>query len=187
MFFKPNLCFNPFTTLRQHPLSIYQLPQSYVMIATDKTNFAQLVASTLQQCTTSNQIKRFRKGFSTTTDETPICFTSLYFNEDIPALRNCPVSSVVLPEFPQAIYLANGVYHLISRNPTLDIKNDSRTHGLSLSTFDCQACVLRPSCSSTIHINQGDLVLLPDMHACKTTPQPYIATIKLAPLLNQSF
>ena len=69
----------------------------------------------------------------------------------------------------------------------MDIKNDSRTHGLSLSTIDCQACVLRPSCESTNYINQGDLVLSPDMDACKTTPGSYIATIKLAPTLNQVF
>ena len=166
--------------------SVYQFPKPYVAIATDNTNFAELAASTLQQCTGSNRIKLCRKGFSTTTDETLLCLTSLYFNQDIPALRNYPVSSVLLPEAPQAIYLANGVYHLISRNPTMDIKNDSR-NGLSLSTIDCQACVLRPSCESTIYINQGDLVLSPDMDACKTTPEPYIATIKLAPPLNQVF
>ena len=167
--------------------SVYQFPKPYVAIATDNTNFAELAASTLQQCTGSNRIKLCRKGFSTTTDETLLCLTSLYFNQDIPALRNCPVSSVLLPDAPQAIYLANGVYHLISRSPTMDIKNDSRTNGLSLATIDCQACVLRPSCESTIYINQGDLVLSPDMDACKTTPEPYIATIKLAPPLNQVF
>ena len=36
-------------------------------------------------------------------------------------------------------------------------------------------------------INQGDLVLSHDMDACKTTPAPYIATIKLAPPSNQIF
>ena len=167
--------------------SVYQFPKLYVAIATDSTNFAELAASTLQQCTGKNRIKLCRKDFSTTTDEMLLCLTSLYFNEDIPALRNCPVSCVLLPEAPQAIYLANGVYHLISRKPTMDIKIDSRTHGLSLSTIDCQACVLRPSCESTIYINQGDLVLSPDMDACKTTTEPYIATIKLAPPLNQLF
>ena len=167
--------------------SVYHFPKPYVAIATDNTNFAELAASTLQQCTGSNRIKLCRKGFSTTTDETLLCLTSLYFNQDIPALRNCPVTSVLLPEAPQAIYLANGVYHLISRHPTIDIKNDSRSNGLSLSTIDCQACVLRPSCESTPYINQGDLVLSPDMDACKTTPEPYIATIKLAPPLNQVF
>ena len=69
----------------------------------------------------------------------------------------------------------------------MDIKNDSRTHGLSLSTTDCQACVFRPSCESTIYINQGDLVLSPDMDACRTTPEPQMATIKMAPSLNQVF
>ena len=85
------------------------------------------------------------------------------------------------------IYLANGVNHLISRNPTMDIKNDSRTKGLSLSSTDCQACVPRPCCENTIYINLSDLVLSPDMDACKTTAEPYIATIKLAPPLNQIF
>ena len=167
--------------------SVYQFPKPDVAIATDNTNFAQLAASTLQQCTGSNRIKLCRKGISAITDETLLCLTSLCFNQDIPAHRNCPVSSVFLPEAPQAIYLANGVYHLISRNPTMDIKNDSRTHGLSLSTIDCWACVLRPSCESTIYINQDDLVLSLDMDACKTTQEPYIATIKLAPRLNQVF
>ena len=129
--------------------TIYQFPKPYVAIATDNTNLAELAASTLQQCTGSNRIKLCRKGFSTTTDETLLCLTSLYFNQDIPALRNCSVSSIFLPEAPQAIYLANGVYHLISRNTTMDIRNDNRTNGLSLSNIDCQACVLRPSCEST--------------------------------------
>ena len=167
--------------------SVYQFRKPYVAIATDNTNFAELAASTLQQCRGSNRITLCRKGFSTTTDETLLCLTSLYFNQDIPALRNCPVTSVFLPEAPKAIYLANGVYHLISRHPKIDVKNDTRSNGLSLSTIDCQACVLRPSCESTPYINQGDLVLSPDMDACKTTPEPYIATIKLAPPLNQVF
>ena len=124
--------------------SIYQFTKPYVTIATDNTNFAELAASTLQQCTGSNPIKLCRKGFSTTTHETLLCLTSLYFNQDILAFRNCLVSFILLPEAPQAIYLANGVYHLISCNPTMDIKNDSQTHRLSLSTIDCQACVLRP-------------------------------------------
>ena len=67
----------------------------------------------------------------------------------------------------------------------MDIKNDSRTNGLSLSTIDCQACVLRPSCESIIYIILGDVVLSPDMDACKTIAEQYIATIKLAPPLNQ--
>ena len=167
--------------------SVYQFPKTYVAIAPDNTNFAELAASTLKQCTGSNRIKLCHKGFSTTTDETLLCLTLLYFSQDIPALQNCPVSSVLLPEAPQAIYLANGVNHLISRKPTMDIKNDSRTHGFSLSTIDCQACVFRPSCASTIYINQGDLVLSPNMAACKMTPEPYIATINLAPPLNQVF
>ena len=68
--------------------SVYQFPKPYVAIATDNTKFAELAASTLQQCTGSNRIKLCRKGFSTTTDEELLCLTSLYFNQNIPALRN---------------------------------------------------------------------------------------------------
>ena len=125
--------------------SAHQFPKHDVAIAIDNTKFAESAASTLQQSTGSNRIKLCRKGFLAATDETLLCLTSLYFNQDIPALRNCPVSSILLPEAPQAIYLANGVYHLTSRNPTMDIKNDSRTNGLSLSTIDCQTCVFGPS------------------------------------------
>ena len=53
--------------------SAYQFPKPFVAIATDNTNFAELAASTLQQCTGSNRIKLCRKGFSTTTDETLLC------------------------------------------------------------------------------------------------------------------
>ena len=69
----------------------------------------------------------------------------------------------------------------------MNLKNDSRTHGLSLSFIDCQACVLRPGCESTIYINQGDLVLTPGVDACKTTPEPYIDTLNLVPPLYQFF
>ena len=67
----------------------------------------------------------------------------------------------------------------------MDLKIESRMNGLSLSITNSQACLLRPSCDSTIHVNQGDLVLKPDMDACKTTPEPYLATIKIAHPLNQ--
>ena len=69
----------------------------------------------------------------------------------------------------------------------MDLKNDTRTQGLSLSTTDCQAGVFRPSCESTIYIKQGDLVLSPDMDTSKTTPDLYIEANKLAPSLNQIF
>ena len=114
------------------------------------------------------------------------------------ALRRCILtrhsSTTQMPRFlclsprsPQAISLANGVYHLTSPNPTMNLKNDRRTNGFSFSNIGGEACVVRLSCESTIYINQSDFVLSPDMEACETTPEPYIATIKLAPPLNQFF
>ena len=143
--------------------SVYQFPKPDVTIATDNTNFAELAASTQQQCTGSKRIKLCRRCFWTTTDETLLCLTSLNFKQDILALPKSPVTSVLLPEAPKAIYLSNGVYHFISQQPTKDLKNDSRTLGLSLSPIECQVCDFRPSCEGSIYINQSDLVLTPDL------------------------
>ena len=50
--------------------SLYQFPNHFLAISTDNTQFAELGASILQQCSGNNRIKLCRKGFSTTTDET---------------------------------------------------------------------------------------------------------------------
>ena len=88
-------------------VSVYHFPKPYSRLQ-QTIPILQLAAATLQYCTGSNRIKLCRKGSSTTTDETLLCLTSLYFNQDIPALRKCPVSSVFPPEAQRAICLANG-------------------------------------------------------------------------------
>ena len=65
------------------------------------------------------------------------------------------------------------------------MKNDSRLAGFSISTLSCQACLIRPSCTSTLSFNQGDLVLSPDMDFCESKPEPLVASIKLTPSLAQ--
>ena len=167
--------------------SLYQFPNPFLAISTDNTQFAELGASTLQQCSGNNRIKLCRKGFSTTTDETLLCLASLFYNYDVPSVRNCKVESILLPDAPQAFYLADGMYHVVSRHPALRMKNDSRSAGFTISTLTCQACIVRPSCSSTLSFNQGDLVLTPDMDFCETHPLPLIASIQLTPSLDQVF
>ena len=93
----------------------------------------------------------------------------------------------MLPDAPQAFYLADGMYHVVSRHPAPRMKNDSRSAGFTISTLTCQACIVRPSCSSTLSFNQGDLVLTPDMDFCETHPLPLIASIQLTPSLDQVF
>ena len=171
----------------QKTASLYTFANPFLAISTDNSRFAELGANTLQQCSGNNRIKLCRKGFSTTTDETLLCLGSLFYNYDIPALRNCEVKSVLLPDAPQAFYLAEGMYHIISRASYLQIKNDSRVNGLSISTIDCQAWVMRPSCTSIISFNQGDLVLYPDMDFCESNPEPFLASIELTPSLNKVF
>ena len=141
----------------------------------------------MQQCNGNNRIKLCRKGFSTTTEETLLCLASLFYNYDVPSVRNCKVESILLPDAPQAFYLADGMYHVVLRHPALRMKNDSRSAGFTISTSTCQACIVRPSCSSTLSFNQGDLVLTPDMDFCETHPLPLIASIQLTPSLDQVF
>ena len=167
--------------------SLFQLPKPFLAVATDDSRYAELDSSTLQQCSGNNRIRLCRKGFSTTTDDTLLCLSSLMFDYAIPALRNCPANSVLLPDAPQAFYLAQGLYHVISREPLLHMKNASDIHGVSVSMIPCQACILRPSCDSTLTLNQGDLVLEPDMDYCSTSPEPFFATIELIPSLEQVF
>ena len=94
-------------------VSIYHFSNALLAVSTDNKRFAELDASSLQQCSGNNRIKLCRQGFSTTTDETLLCLASLFYNYDIPSLRNCKVESVLLPDAPQAFYLADGMYHII--------------------------------------------------------------------------
>ena len=64
-------------------------------------------------------------------------------------------------QIPQAFYLADGLYHVISRTARLQVKNDTDVLPVSISTLQCQACLIRPSSSSTLTFNHGDLVLTP--------------------------
>ena len=85
--------------------SLYQFPDPFLAIFTDNTQFAELGASTLQQCSGKNRIKLCRKGFSTTTDETLLCFASRFYNYDIPSVRSCKVESILLPDAPKLFIL----------------------------------------------------------------------------------
>ena len=91
----------------------------------------------------------------------PYFFLPLFYNYDIPSIRNCQVKSVLLPDAHQAFYLADGMYQVVSSETTSRMKNDSRFSGFSMSTLSCHACIIRPSCNSILSSNQSDLVLTP--------------------------
>ena len=167
--------------------SLYQLQKPFLAVSTDNSRFAELDSSTLQQCSENNRIKLCRKRFPITTDETLLCLSSLLYKYDIPGLRNCPVHSVLLPDAPQAFHLADSLYHIISRDPILQVNNDSRSHGISVTKVKCRACLMRPSCTSTLSFNQGEIVLSSDMDFCETNPEPFVATVALTSTLEQVF
>ena len=111
--------------------SVYRFSHELVAIATDNSQYAELSANTLGQRSGTNRNKLCRKGFSTTTDETFLCLTSLFYPYSIPALRNCLVDS----EAPQAFDLADGLYHVFSRTARLQVKNDTDGLPVSISTL----------------------------------------------------
>ena len=164
--------------------SVQHFFHEFVAIAPDNSQYAELSATIFSQCSGTNRTKLCRKGFSTTTDETLLCLTSLFYEYSLPALRNCLVESDLLPEAPQASYLAEGLYHVISRTARLQVKNDT---DVSISALHFQACLIQPSFSSTLTFNHGVLVLTPDMDFCETRPEPFVASVKFTPPLAAVF
>ena len=167
--------------------SAYRFYHEFVAIATDNSQYAELSATTFSQCSGTNRIELCRKGFSTTTDEILLCLTSLIYEYSIPALRNCLVGSVLLPEAPQASSSADGLYYVISRTARLQVRNDTDGLPVSISTLQCQTCLIRPSCSSTLTFNHGDLVPTPDIDFYETRPELFVASVKLTPSLAAVF
>ena len=159
--------------------SVYRFSHELVAIATDNSKYAEFSAAFLSQCFGTSRPKLCPKGFSTKTDETRLCLTSLFYEYNIPALRNCLVASVLLLEAPQASYLTDGLNRVISRTARLQVKNDTDGLPVSISTLQCQACLFRPSCSSTLTFNHGDLLLSPDKDFCEFRPEPFVASVKL--------
>ena len=135
--------------------SLYTVANPFLALSADNTRSAELRADTLQQCSGNIRIKLWRKGFSTAADDTLLCLGSLFYNYDIPALRNCQVVSVLLPDVPQAFYFANGMYRIISRTATFQIKNVNQTYGPSISSVECQACVMRPALTASFRLIKG--------------------------------
>ena len=166
--------------------SSYHFPNCILAVSTENSRFAKLDAASLLQHSGSNHNKLCRQGFLTNTDENSLRLPYLYYNYDITALRNRKVESILLLEAPQAFYLADGLDHIISRDPHIQMRKDSG-NDFSSSTLSCKACLIRPSCSSTVFCNQGDLELRPDRILCKTNPEFLLAKIQVTPSLDQTF
>ena len=51
----------------------------------------------------------------------------------------------------------------------------------------CQACLMKPNCTSTLYLNQADLVLSPDMDFCEINHESFAGTVALTSSLEQVF
>ena len=79
-------------------VSVTRFSLQFMAIATDYSQYADMSATTLNQCSGTNPIEFCRKGFSTTKDELFLGLTSLFHEYSISALRNFSVDSVSLLE-----------------------------------------------------------------------------------------
>ena len=59
--------------------SVYHFSHEFVAVSTDNSQYAELSATTLNQCSGTNRFKLCRRGFSATTDEALLCLTSLIY------------------------------------------------------------------------------------------------------------
>ena len=186
-----------FNILREIPLyqhnqddsasSLYQIRHEYLAFATDESHYAKLGVATLQQCSGTTRANIRRKGFSNTADVNFLCLTSIFCNFSFALVRNSHVDYVLSPDAPQALCLADGFYHVISREGNLPLMKHTASHGTRNSAVDFQACVNQPACSSKLTLNHGDLVSKPDMNFCETRPEPFAAKLQLAPSLQKVF
>ena len=109
------------------------------------------------------------------------------FQSRYPSIAQLPRRFCALTRCPTSIFLAERLFHVISREPVLHLKNASDLHSVSVSTIPCQACILRPSCHSTLILNKGDLVFEPDMDYFSNSSQHFFATVLLVPSLAEVF
>ena len=94
--------------------SIYQFPKTYVAVKADLKEFAEIAASTLQQCPGSKLTTLAQSLFSKCKWKS-ILLHVIVLHENSP--KNCPVSSVLLAEARQVIYLENGVIFFSGTQP----------------------------------------------------------------------
>ena len=93
-------------------VSVFKFSNPFLAGSTENKQFAELGASTLQQCLGHNCVSLWRKRFSTIIDEIPSCLASLFYIYDIPSIHNCTVEFVIVPDTSQAFYRADALYHV---------------------------------------------------------------------------
>ena len=104
---------------------VYHFFHESMAIATDNSQYSELGATTLNNCSGTNRIKLCRNYFSNTTDEIFLCMRYLFYEYKIPAPLNCLVDSVFLLEALQGFHLAHGLHHGISGTAPIHVKNNT--------------------------------------------------------------
>ena len=160
--------------------SVYHFSQEFVGIPSDNSHYAEFSATTLSQCSGTNRMKLCRKGFYSTTVETLCCLTSLFYKYIIPALRNCLVDTLMLPEAPQGSYSSDGLYHVISRTARLQVKRTPMAH-----LYPFLPCSIKPDLFDTAvvntHFQASRFCSYARLDFCETVPKLFVASVKLTP------
>ena len=109
---------------------------------------------------------------------------SPYYNFDHPALYIFKVESVLLPDASQTFYLVDSLYHKISLDPNIQMKNGSGT-GFSIYT-----CLVKPAFSGPAANNNNPSTRFgtrPRYYILQEKPGAFTCFLQFTPSLEQIF
>ena len=114
-------------------------------------------------------------------------FCFFFYIFDVPTVRNYQVENTFVTDVLQVLYLADGMTHVVSYQPSLTVKNDSRLEGLTISTQKFQACIVWRSCSSTFSFSLGELDLTSDKNFSDAHSLLLIVSIQVTQSIDRVF
>ena len=143
----------------------YHLSKTNLHMSRDKTNFAEVTEQELStHCWGSHRLKLCKQPLSTTKSQKTTCLTGLNFNIPATVLKLCAQEVVALPQHPQALYLFDSTYLLISAIGDFTMQN-MRKQG-EVRVPGCQSCLVKPSCKGGLQLPNAGLFLTPDLLTC---------------------
>ena len=155
-------------------------------MAWDRTNFAEVSEERLlTHCHGTGRLKLCKKPFATTVSQRTTCLTGLYFSLVSVVLKLCEQEVLPLSQQPQAEYLYESTYLLISADGNF-LKQNFTKGKQAREIKGCQSCLIKPPCRGRIQLPSGGLVLRPDPETCMEGPENFVSILP-APQLGPIF
>ena len=144
----------------------YRFRKSLLLLSRDRTNFAEVSEERfLAHCHGTGPLKLCKKPFATTVSQRTTSLTGFSYNLVSVVLKLCEQEILPLPQQPQAEYLYDSTYLLISADGNFLMQNF--TEGKPPRKIEgYQSCLIKPPCRRRIQLPSGGLVLRPDPEMC---------------------